>query len=325
MQDTQWFYADAQQQQQGPVSFQQIQMLAAGGQIQSSTLIWHDGMANWTAAGQVDGVFNAPAQAVVPPASGGGANPYAPPAVGMPGGGMATAGGSYPIPVLKRCSFGKFLAFFLIGIVIFGVAIAIITSSTSTRVSSYQRLDRNWETAEDLEQFNREVERINSQAVSGPSGSEIGALLAMGAGVIFLMVAYIMALIVLHRAWALLQPGGARTTPGKAVGFLFIPLFNIYWMFVAYYGWSQDWNRIRTSHSNLANLPSASEGLFLTFCICAVVGIIPLLGIIASLVNLILLFVMTAKLCAVVNASQDARNASGQGAAPGNASLPNMY
>jgi len=32
----------------------------------------------------------------------------------------------------------------------------------------------------------------------------------------------------------------ARTTPGKAVGFLFIPLFNIYWIFVAIMGLADD-------------------------------------------------------------------------------------
>jgi hypothetical protein len=38
----------------------------------------------------------------------------------------------------------------------------------------------------------------------------------------------------LYRAWKCLQPGGlARTTPGKAIGFLFIPFFNLYWIFQA--------------------------------------------------------------------------------------------
>lgn len=38
----------------------------------------------------------------------------------------------------------------------------------------------------------------------------------------------------LFRCWALVQDSGcSRTTPGRAVGFCFIPFFNFYWNFVA--------------------------------------------------------------------------------------------
>jgi hypothetical protein len=40
--------------------------------------------------------------------------------------------------------------------------------------------------------------------------------------------------IFLYRQWSLLQWHGARTTPGKAVGFGFIPLFCFYGWFVAH-------------------------------------------------------------------------------------------
>ena len=43
-----------------------------------------------------------------------------------------------------------------------------------------------------------------------------------------------------YKLWVLLQGRGARTTPLKAVGFLFIPIFNLYWHFVSYYGLAVD-------------------------------------------------------------------------------------
>ena len=49
--------------------------------------------------------------------------------------------------------------------------------------------------------------------------------------------------ILLYRHWLLLQGHGARTTPGKAIGFGFIPLFGFYWWFVAYAGLATDNNR----------------------------------------------------------------------------------
>ena len=39
---------------------------------------------------------------------------------------------------------------------------------------------------------------------------------------------------------ASIQDGYARTTPGLAVGLMFIPVFNIYWQFVALKGLAED-------------------------------------------------------------------------------------
>src|SRR5262249_2059524 len=83
-----------------------------------------------------------------------------------------------------------------------------------------------------------------------------------------------------HKAGAQLQDGSARTTPGKAVGFLFIPFFNYYWVFVAYRGLAQDLN----AHVRRRELaaPPVSESVALTGCILKVVagvlGFVPILG-----------------------------------------------
>ena len=54
--------------------------------------------------------------------------------------------------------------------------------------------------------------------------------------------------ILTYRFWQVIQDGQQRTTPGRAVGFLFIPLFNLYWFFVAYVGLSIDINRYIFRH-----------------------------------------------------------------------------
>ena len=40
--------------------------------------------------------------------------------------------------------------------------------------------------------------------------------------------------VLIYRYWQLIPPELAATTPGRAVGFLFITLFNIYWGFIAF-------------------------------------------------------------------------------------------
>ena len=87
---------------------------------------------------------------------------------------------------------------------------------------------------------------------------------------------------------------------------MFIHLFNIYWMVVSFDGWAQDWNRIRNRHTNLTSIPPVSEGLFLAGPICIVVSILPLIGVLASLVYMVIFFVMLFNICKVVNAMADA-------------------
>ena len=56
------------------------------------------------------------------------------------------------------------------------------------------------------------------------------------------VVAIVLSCIVHYKCWKAVPKEIARTTPGKAVGFLFIPFFNFYWAFVSYQGLAEDLN-----------------------------------------------------------------------------------
>jgi len=62
--------------------------------------------------------------------------------------------------------------------------------------------------------------------------------------IVGLLVSSISACMLLYQLWKLIPANIARTTPGKAVGFCFIPVFNIYWVFVAFNGLGKDMNKI---------------------------------------------------------------------------------
>lgn len=94
--------------------------------------------------------------------------------------------------------------------------------------------------------------------------------------------------VLIYKIWKAIQDGPARTTPGKAVGFMFIPFFNLYWIFQAYWGWAVDYNRY-VREKNVPNAPSVSEGMVLTICILTFVAILPFIGLLVSLVNLVLM------------------------------------
>jgi hypothetical protein len=48
--------------------------------------------------------------------------------------------------------------------------------------------------------------------------------------------------LMLYLLWRVIPEDIARTTPGKAVGFIFIPFFNFYWNFIAFWGLGKDMN-----------------------------------------------------------------------------------
>jgi hypothetical protein len=128
------------------------------------------------------------------------------------------------------------------------------------------------------------------------------ALLAIG--VIIMIVQVVLFAVFLYKAWAVIQDGKARTTPGKAVGFLFIPFFNFYWAFVALRGLAQDLN----NHAADLGLGArtASVGLATAYCILASCSILPVVGICLLVPTLIVAYLM---LNSMKNAAADIASA----------------
>jgi hypothetical protein len=95
----------------------------------------------------------------------------------------------------------------------------------------------------------------------------LGLLFSCFAAIIASIVTTVYFFMLLYQLWKLIPADIARTTPGKAVGFTFIPVFNLYWVFVSYLGLCKDMNetlrRQRIHHQ-------VSEGLGLTLCVLIV-------------------------------------------------------
>ncbi len=109
-----------------------------------------------------------------------------------------------------------------------------------------------------------------------------------------LVVSTVFWCILLYRHWSLLQGHGARTTPGKAVGYGFIPLFGFYWWFVAYAGLATDNNRYLaqtgiTSKRMSFQLAVASCVLGILLC-C--VGWVPIVGAVLTIPYMIIGFIL---------------------------------
>lgn len=81
----------------------------------------------------------------------------------------------------------------------------------------------------------------------------------------------------LYKTWEAVPQQHQSTTPGKAVGLLFVPFFNIYWMFRAFPGLSKS---IENAHKavNPANAGGASYAVGLIACIMSFIPFVNILS-----------------------------------------------
>lgn len=128
-------------------------------------------------------------------------------------------------------------------------------------------------------------------------------------GILVIIYALVMECVLLHRLWKAIPSAQARTTPGQAVGFLFIPFYNFYWVFQAIWGWAVDFNRYASGRG--LTQTRAPEGLGLTLSILTVWTAVPLLGQVAVLANLVILPLFFGKAIHNVNALARADTADG--------------
>ena len=77
--------------------------------------------------------------------------------------------------------------------------------------------------------------------------------------------------LLIYNLWKFVPAGIARTTPGKAVGFSMIPLYNSYWIFVSVLGLCKDLN---TTLRQQGIRHRVNEGLGMMYCILFVASFI---------------------------------------------------
>lgn len=118
-----------------------------------------------------------------------------------------------------------------------------------------------------------------------------GSVVTFGLSAIASMVLFY---IILYRNWKLIQDGYARTTPGRAVGFQFIPFFNLYWIFEAYPGLIRDTNAFIQRHGLPIKMQDA--GLATAFCILTLLCLVPYLNIATGIALLVIQIILAKNL-----------------------------
>jgi hypothetical protein len=158
---------------------------------------------------------------------------------------------------------------------------AIAMRQLASDTPEIRQLHDDWVVRHQPGAFERYTDALDNTAAR--FGTFVG-LGAMGLGGIAMMSVAVCFAVMLYKLWQQVQDGKARATPGQALGYLFVPFFSFYWIFVVTKGLAEELNRCARQHN--LDIKPASIGLMLTYCILTLAAIVPLLGILAVVINL---------------------------------------
>ena len=104
-------------------------------------------------------------------------------------------------------------------------------------------------------------------------GATVASMLPI-LGFLFVVVAFVAAMVWLHKAWSSVPDqmrytdAGRWITPGQAVGYNFIPFYHLYWVFVSNLGLCEAINRTLVAQGKQ---PRAPKGLAIAACVTQLV------------------------------------------------------
>lgn len=104
-------------------------------------------------------------------------------------------------------------------------------------------------------------------------------------GLYFLTPLIFVISVLTYRMWSSIQDIYARTTPIKAVLLLFIPVFNIYWMYQVLIGFTEDYNSFISR--NEIETPPLRDDLLKIFFFLTVMSLIPFVGVLPYFINIV--------------------------------------
>jgi hypothetical protein len=115
------------------------------------------------------------------------------------------------------------------------------------------------------------------EAGSSISNSEMEMIMiSVGVAMLFVIPSAIIYLIWLYQAWDSVPEQFRSAAPGQAVGFLFIPFFNLYWVFRAVPGLSASIGRAMQAHDP-RNVGAPGFGMGVTACVLALIPYVNIL------------------------------------------------
>jgi hypothetical protein len=101
----------------------------------------------------------------------------------------------------------------------------------------------------------------------------------------FTVAGFIAFVILIYKGWQLIQDGRVQTTPAAAAAYLFVPFYNLGWVYTAFAGLASDMNGYIARHKY--QVRRASSLLPWWSCTLTLCSLIPFVGTLFALANII--------------------------------------
>ena len=105
-------------------------------------------------------------------------------------------------------------------------------------------------------------------------------------------------MVLVYRMWSAIQDGETKPSPVAALGLLFVPFFNLYWIWRVYPGFADEYNKYIDRHG--LNVEPLSPGPYKALAVCTVLGVLPIVGIATSLACFVLMGIVISRTCDAV-------------------------
>jgi hypothetical protein len=235
------FYMLVNGQRKGPLTPEQ---LAIEG-LERDSLVWHTGLAGWVRADQVSALeelmLTIPPPVPSPPDALGPARPptaLPAPAPALPPPWSEDALFAAAWVRYQPKTFKTLYAWYALSL---ALCLALALTATVLFIlaanESYNRRERIF----DVQMGVWHERWVPDPAAQGRRDTKTAlAIISVILAWCALIASITLLCVQLYKAWNQIQDGYARTSASKAVGFLFLPFFNLYWLFVAVYGLACD-------------------------------------------------------------------------------------
>ncbi len=114
-------------------------------------------------------------------------------------------------------------------------------------------------------------------------GTNSTLMMAFAIADIFLIGSIAIEFMLFYKMWGAIKDSQSTISPGKAVGFLFIPVFNIYWALLMITGFAEDYNSFILRRSiKTGNLPMSLYLVYaFAFILTAAIVTVPMIFVFA--------------------------------------------
>lgn len=240
-----WHYLTAEQTNIGPVSDHELAVLIASGAVTRATLVWNESLDGWIKAAESDAAIH----------FGDKSTPPHPPSdeISM----------DVSKPAKRLRAWWLWTLVYAAGALFIELGLILHHSAENS----------GW--IADAVRSSPIVAKALQDGVSGTFAMHMLGNLCVLAAAPLLLAFLILHCLVLYRSWRALPKSERRLHPAAAVVLLFLPIFNFYWVFRAYWGLARKCKR----SSNPTARGRLNETIFLFFCVALLISVVPSLNL----------------------------------------------